>query len=76
MKIIDWYILRKFLLTFFYVVIILLFVVVTIDYAEKNDKYIKHNLSFEEIIFYYYNFIPFVASLITPITAFVATVYV
>ena len=59
-----------------YVVIILLFVVVFIDYAEKNDKYIKNNLSFDQIMAYYYSFIPFVASLITPITAFVATVYV
>jgi len=51
-------------------------VVLVIDYAEKNDKYIKHDLSYNQIINYYYSFIPFVASLITPITAFVATVYV
>lgn len=76
MKKIDWYILKQFLYTFFYVVIILCFVIVVIDYAEKNDKFIKHNLSFEEIRNYYFSFIPFIASLITPITAFVATVYV
>ena len=62
--------------TFFYVVIILCFVIAVIDYAEKNDKFIKHSLSFEEIRNYYFSFIPFIASLITPITAFVATVYV
>ena len=76
MKKIDWYILKQFLYTFFYVVIILCFVITVIDYAEKNDKFIKHNLSFEEIRNYYFSFIPFIASLITPITAFVATVYV
>ncbi len=76
MKKIDWYILKKFLSTFFYVVIILCFVIAVIDYAEKNDKFIKHNLSFEQIRSYYFSFIPFIASLITPITAFVATVYV
>ena len=76
MKKIDWYILKQFLYTFFYVVIILCFVIAVIDYAEKNDKFIKHNLSFEEIRNYYFSFIPFIASLITPITAFVATVYV
>ena len=76
MKKIDWYILKKFLSTFFYVVIILCFVIAVIDYAEKNDKFIKHSLSFEEIRNYYFSFIPFIASLITPITAFVATVYV
>jgi len=76
LKKIDWYILKQFLYTFFYVVIILCFVIAVIDYAEKNDKFIKHNLSFEEIRNYYFSFIPFIASLITPITAFVATVYV
>ena len=76
MKKIDWYILKQFLYTFFYVLIILCFVITVIDYAEKNDKFIKHNLSFEEIRNYYFSFIPFIASLITPITAFVATVYV
>ncbi len=50
--------------------------IAVIDYAEKNDKFIKHSLSFEEIRNYYFSFIPFIASLITPITAFVATVYV
>tara|TARA_X000001036_G_scaffold439812_1_gene492449 strand:+ start:89 stop:1165 length:1077 start_codon:yes stop_codon:yes gene_type:complete len=76
LKKIDWYILKQFLYTFFYVLIILCFVITVIDYAEKNDKFIKHNLSFEEIRNYYFSFIPFIASLITPITAFVATVYV
>ena len=46
--------------------------IAVIDYAEKNDKFIKHSLSFEEIRNYYFSFIPFIASLITPITAFVS----
>ena len=51
-------------------------VVVVIDFTEKNDKFIRNNLSSLEILNYYYGFIPYVVSLVTPITAFIATVYV
>ncbi len=51
-------------------------VVVIIDFTEKNDKFIKNNVSYFDILNYYYSFIPFIISLVTPITAFIATVYV
>lgn len=76
MKIIDRYILKKFLSTFIFVVLILVAIIVMIDLTEKNDDFIEHNLTFKPIFKYYLAFIPFVANLITPITVFIATVFV
>lgn len=75
-KILDKYLLGKFLKTFVFVTVMLVFVVVVIDYTEKNDKYINHGLSALEISKYYLTFIPWIASFLTPITAFIATVFV
>ena len=68
MKIIDRYILKKILSTFFFVVIILMSIITVIDITEKMDKFAKNNLSGEAVLGYYLDFIPWVAGLITPIT--------
>ncbi len=76
MKLIDKYILKKFLTAFFFVVVILVTVICVIDLTEKNDDFIKHDLGLGEILGYYMAFIPFIANFITPITVFIATVFV
>lgn len=76
MKLLDRYILRQFLSTYVFVVALLLAVITVIDLTEKTDKYAKAQLGFVEILGYYGNFLPWIAGLITPITVFIATVYV
>jgi lipopolysaccharide export system permease protein len=76
MKLIDRYILKRFLSTFFFVVLILLAVITVIDLTEKMDKFAKAQLKAGQIALYYLDFIPWIGSLITPITIFIATVYV
>ncbi len=76
MKLIDQYILKKFLTTFVFVVLVLVTIIVVIDFTEKNYKFIDHEVPQKEILKYYLTFIPFVAGLITPITVFIATVLV
>ncbi|MDQ3394190.1 MAG: LptF/LptG family permease [Bacteroidota bacterium] len=76
MKIIDWFILKKFLSAFFFVVLILVSIICVIDFTERNDDFIKHSLSVQEILGYYLNYIPYMANLLTPITVFIATVFV
>ena len=76
MKLLDWYILKRFLSTFFFVVLILLAVVTVIDLTEKMDKFAKAQLKAGQIAMYYLDFVPWIGSLITPITIFIATVYV
>ncbi len=76
MKILDRFILTKFLSAFFFVVAILVTIVCVIDLTEKNDEFIKHNLNIGQILGYYLAFIPYIANFITPITVFIATVFV
>lgn len=76
MKILDLYIIKKFLGTFFFVVLLLVAIVSVIDYTEKNDDFMEHQLKIGEVLSYYIDFIPYVASLITPITVFIAVVFV
>lgn len=56
--------------------LILLAIVTVIDLTEKMDKYARAQLSTIEILGYYKDYIPWIGSLITPITIFIATVYV
>jgi lipopolysaccharide export system permease protein len=76
MKLLDQYILKRFLSTFFFVVVILLAVITVIDLTEKMDKFAKAGVSGSQIAGYYLDFVPWIGSLVTPITIFIATVYV
>jgi lipopolysaccharide export system permease protein len=76
MKLIDKYIIKQFLTTYFFVVVILLAVISVIDMTDKMEKFAKADLSAGQILGYYGDYIPWIGSLITPITIFIATVYV
>lgn len=76
MKILDRYILKKFLVSYLFVVLILVAVIMVIDITEKSDDFLEHQLKFPQIAGYYLDFIPWIANLITPITVFIATVFV
>ncbi len=76
MKLLDKYILKSFLTTFFFVVLILLAVITMIDMTDKMDNFAKANLGAMEILGYYLDYIPWIGALVTPITLFIATVYV
>lgn len=76
MKLLDKYIIKRILSTFFFVVLILVAIIAVIDITEKIDKFARNNLGSAEILQYYLDFIPWIAGLITPITTFIAIVYV
>ncbi|WP_303312129.1 LptF/LptG family permease [Hymenobacter sp. BT730] len=77
MKLLDKYILKKFLTSYLFTVVMLVSVICVIDFTEKNDDFIKHNLGAWKIISeYYVNLFPYFANLLSPITVFIATVFV
>ena len=76
MRIIDWYILRKFLTTFVFVVLIVTAVVVVIDITERNDKFIQNSLGVDMIVKYYVAYIPYIINLVMPILIFIASVFI
>ena len=73
----DRYIIRKFLGTFFYAVLMFgVILPVIFDLTEKMDDIIEKEIPFSEIMFdYYLNFIPYFANLFTPIFAFISVVF-
>ncbi len=77
MKLLDKYILKKFLTAFFFTVVVLVMVICVIDFTEKNDDFLKHNLGVKQIMLeYYVNLFPYYANLLSPITVFIAVVFV
>lgn len=76
MKLIDRYILKKFLTSFIFVVLIIVLIIVVIDITEKIGDFTDKNIPMDRIIQYYFDFIPWIANLISPITVFIATVFV
>lgn len=75
MKKIDWYIIRKFLGTFFYAIIILAVIACVIDYAEKMDDFDAHKAPVLAKLNYYKNFIPHIIALLFPLFVFIATIF-
>ena len=76
MKLIDKYILKKFLTSFIFVVLIIVLIIVVIDITEKIGDFTDKNVPMGRILEYYFDFIPWIANLISPITVFIATVFV
>jgi len=76
MKLLDKYILKKFLTTYLFVVLILISVIIIITFSDRSENFIKNNISAAEVIGYFLNFAPYIANLLTPITVFIAAVFV
>lgn len=76
LKIIDIYIIRKFLGTFFLAIILILTIAVVFDFSEKIDDFIENEASVKKIIFeYYLNFIPYFAVLFSSLFTFISVIY-
>ena len=76
LKILDLYVIRKFLSTFFLSIVLILSIVVIFDLSEKIDDFIESGATAHEIIFdYYVNFIPYFGVLFSSLFAFIAVIY-
>ena len=76
MKKIDWYILKKFLVTFFFCLLLFTAIAVAVDSSEKTDDFVKTGLSTSRIITeYYLGFIPWIWNLLFPLFVFIAVIF-
>lgn len=76
MKILDWYIIKKFLGTFFYTVVIFSIVSVLINASEMIGRFIAANLSARQVLVeYYFHFIPWINGLLWPLFSLLAVIY-
>ncbi len=75
-KLIDIYIIKKFLGTFFFCIVLILTIAVVFDFAEKIDNFMEKQAPVKAIIFeYYLNFIPYFAMLFAPLFVFIAVIF-
>lgn len=73
---IDWYIIRKFLATFFFCMLIMTTLAVAIDISEKTDDFVKSGLTTGEIFReYYIGFIPWIWGMLYPLFVFIAVIF-
>jgi len=76
LKKIDWYIIKKFLGTFFLSIALLIVIVVLFDVSEKIDDFLQNKAPLKQIIFVYYlNFIPYFINLFSPLFTFIAVIF-
>jgi lipopolysaccharide export system permease protein len=76
LHIIDWYIIRKFLGTFFFTIGLIVAIAVIFDLSEKIDDFLENNAPIRKILFdYYLNFIPYFAVLFSPLITFISVIY-
>jgi lipopolysaccharide export system permease protein len=72
----DWYILRKFLTTFFFCLLLFTVVAVAVDSSEKADDFVKSGLSSGQLVKkYWLGFVPWIWGLLFPLFVFIAVIY-
>jgi lipopolysaccharide export system permease protein len=75
-KIIDWYIIRKYLGTFMFTMAIFSVIIIVFDISERLDDFIKHDAPIFKIIFEYYaGFLPFYLNFLSPLINFIAVIF-
>src|ERR1700742_1695003 len=75
LKVIDRYIIRKYLGTFIFTLAIFSVVMVVFDISEHLDNFLKKNSSLHDIAFQYYaGFIPFYLNYLSPLINFLAVI--
>lgn len=76
MKIIDWYILKKYFSTFIFCLLAFTLIVVIVDLSEKTDDFAKTQLSASAIITqYYFGFLPRIDAMLFPLFVFIAVIF-
>jgi lipopolysaccharide export system permease protein len=76
LKKLDWYILKKFIGTFFFSIGLLTVLLIVFDISEKLDNFLEHHVPLSEIIFdHYLNFVPFIVNLLSPLIIFISVIF-
>ena len=75
-KILDRYIIGKFLSTFFFAILLMIIIIIVFDISEKIDDFIEKKAPLQAIIFdHYLNFIPFFVSTFSSLFIFISVIF-
>ncbi len=76
LKILDRYIIKNFLGTFFFILLVIMSIAVVFDVSEKIDDFLKNKAPLNEILFsYYVNFVIYYANLFSALLIFIAVIF-
>ena len=75
MRILDVYIIKKFLLTFLMMFLLFIPIGILVDISEKIDKFKEHELSFTQILDYYSDFVWYYGYFLFPIFVFLSVIW-
>lgn len=74
-KKLDWYIFKRFMVTFFVALLLIIGIVIIFDISEKIDDFVKNEAPLKAIIFdYYLNFIPYFINMFSPLFVFITVI--
>mgnify|MGYP003556356719 FL=1 len=72
----DWYIIKKFLGTYFFAIALIISIAVVFDVNEWIDNFINNKAPIKAIVFdYYANFIPYFSNLFSPLFVFISVIF-
>jgi len=75
-KLLDWYIIKKFIGTYFYSIALIISVSIVFDINENLAKFTQFHAPLKAIVFdYYANFVPYFANLFSPLFVFIAVIF-
>ena len=75
MKILDWYILKRYLGTFFAMILLFIPIGIIVDLSEKIDNILENEVPLEATIGYYFNFTIYFANLLFPLFVFLSVIW-
>ncbi len=76
LKRLDWYIIRKFLGTFFFSIVLILSIAIVFDLTEKMDDFFENQIPFKEILLdYYLPFIPYYTNMFSSLFIFISVIF-
>ncbi len=75
MKILDWYILKRYIGTFLTMLLLFIPIGITVNLAEKIDKILANEVPFLEVALYYLNFTVYFANLLFPLFLFLSVIW-
>ncbi len=75
MKILDKYILKNFILTFWFSLGLLTIIAIVIDITEKVDAFVSNKAPMREVLKYYAAFVPYISALLFPLFVFIAVIF-
>jgi len=75
LKILDFYIIKKFLGTYFFAIALIISISIVFDLSEKIDNYIENEAPARAVFIFYLNFIPYFANLLSSLFTFIAVIF-